>query len=136
MSNCGNNNQSVLWGDPLSKTCKTTPFDCPDGYYADNATSMCVVPLNCSIVGGVQYVADNKTKTCVPICPSDVHNFADMLKYLCVAVCPPSYYGYNSTLVCKQECKDATNSFDGSFADPQLNICVIICSATPSATFG
>jgi hypothetical protein len=98
---------------------------------------MCVVPLGCSVVGGVQYVADNKTKTCVPICPNDVHNFADMNKYLCVSVCPSSYYGYNSTLKCVLECKDPISGvFDGSFADSQLRMCVAICSATPSATFG
>ena len=59
---------------------------------------MCVLPLSCSNVGGIQYRADNKTKQCVPNCPADVHNFADMVKYLCVAVCPSGYYGYNETL--------------------------------------
>ena len=98
---------------------------CPYGYYADNTTHMCVVSTNCSLVGIVQYVADNKTKTCVPKCPSDVHNFADMVKFLCVAKCPVTFFGYNSTLKCVQECKDPTNnSYDGSFADPQLRICV------------
>lgn len=102
MSDCGDNNASSLWGDPLSKTCKTNPFQCPDGYYADDTTHMCVVPLDCSIVGGVQYVADNSTKKCVQKCPSNVHNYADMQKYLCVAVCPTGFYGYNSTLRCVQ----------------------------------
>ena len=137
VSNCGNNNQSALWGDPLTKTCKTTPFDCPAGYYADDTTHMCVVPLGCSVVGGIQYRADNKTKKCVAACPSDVHNFADMVKYLCVAVCPTGYYGFNSTLECQTQCKNpVTNLFDGSFADPQLRICVIICSDVPMSTFG
>ena len=66
VSNCG----AGLWGDTLSKTCKTSPSDCPSGYYADNTKNMCVVPLNCSIVSLVQYVADNLTKSCVVKCPS------------------------------------------------------------------
>ena len=136
VSNCGNSNQSALWGDALSKTCKTTPFDCPSGYYADDTKHECVIPTDCSIVGGVQYVADNKTKKCVNKCPSDVHNFADMNKMLCVAVCPTGYYGYNTTLKCVTQCKDATPAYDGSFADPQINICVVVCSSTPSPLFG
>jgi hypothetical protein len=83
---------------------------------------MCVKPLGCSIVGGIQYVADNLTRTCVPKCPASEHNFADMAKQLCVARCPDGFYGYNSTLKCVQECLDPTNgSYDGSYADPQLN---------------
>lgn len=133
VSNCG----ADLWGDTISRTCKKSPFDCPDGYYADNATHMCVVPLSCSINNGTQYVADNLTKYCVSKCPASVLNFADMVKYLCVAECPKNYFGFNSTLACQSSCKDPTNnSYDGSYADAQLQICVKICSATPKSTFG
>jgi hypothetical protein len=64
-----------------------------------------------------------------------------MVKRLCVAVCPPGYYGYNGTangtLECQTQCKNPANSsFDGSFADPQLRICVAICSDVPMSTFG
>jgi hypothetical protein len=130
---CGAN----LWGDYLSKTCKTSPSDCPPGYYANNNTNLCVVPLNCSLISTTQYVADNLTQTCVAICPSTVHNFADMVKFLCVAQCPLNYYGHNTTLACQAACTYPTASiYDGSFADPQLNTCVQICSATPISTFG
>ena len=118
---CGPN----LWGDTLSKTCKISPFDCPQGYYADNTSHLCVVPLNCSKVSNNQYVADNLTKTCVQKCPGTVHNFADMMKFLCVARCPSGFYGHNTTLVCQANCTYPTiSTYDGSFADPQLNICV------------
>jgi hypothetical protein len=64
-------------------------------------------------------------------------NFADMVKYLCVAKCPKNYFGFNSSLACQLACKNPTNnSFDGSYADAQLQICVSICSATPMSTFG
>ena len=43
----------------------TSPFDCPEGYYADSHTHMCVVSTDCSLVGSVQYVADNLTKECL-----------------------------------------------------------------------
>jgi len=137
VSNCGNGGYTNIWGDPTTKTCKITPFDCPLGYYADDATHMCVVPLSCSVVSTTQYVADNQTKKCVNKCPSTVQNYADMAKYLCVAICPTGFYGYNSTLKCVAACTYPTNSsYDGSFADPQINICVVICSATPKSLFG
>jgi hypothetical protein len=126
-----------LWGDYLSKTCKTSPFDCPSGYYANNHTNLCVVPLNCSLISTTQYVADNLTKTCVSICPSTVHNFADLNKFLCVSQCPHNYYGHNSSMNCQTNCTFPNPSvFDGTFADPQINLCVAICSSTPIATFG
>lgn len=118
---CGPN----LWGDTLSKTCKISPFDCPQGYYADNTSHLCVVPLNCSKVSNNQSVADNLTKTCVEKCPDTVHNFADMAKFLCVARCPFGFFGHNTTLVCQTNCTyPDISTYDGSFADPQLNICV------------
>jgi hypothetical protein len=136
VSNCG----AGLWGDTLSKTCKTSPSDCPSGYYADNTKNLCVVPLNCSIVSLVQYVADNLTKSCVVKCPSinsSYINYADMNKYLCVKRCPTSYYGQNDTLRCQLNCTYPNASvYDGSYADSQLNICVQICTERPISTFG
>jgi hypothetical protein len=99
---------------------------------------MCVVSLGCSVdASSNQFVADNLTKKCVNKCPGSVQNFADMAKFLCVAKCPQGFYGYNSTLKCVQQCKfPANNTYDGSFADPLLNICVEICSAAPQSLFG
>ena len=97
--NCG----TGKWGDRLSRKCQISPFDCPSGYYADDNLNECVVPLSCSIVGGVQYVADNTTKKCVIKCPANTAiftNYADMVKFLCVARCPNNYYGFNTTLRC------------------------------------
>ena len=61
---------------------------------------MCVVPIDCSVIGGKHYVADNITKKCLIQCPplSTVQNYADVTKYLCVAVCPHDKFGDNSTL--------------------------------------
>jgi hypothetical protein len=79
------------------------------------------VPLNCSN----STVADNTTKTCVAKCPNSTHNFADLNKKLCVSQCPLNYYGHNTTLECQTACTYPNASvYDGSFADPQLNICV------------
>lgn len=116
---CGPN----LWGDSLSKTCKTSPFDCPTGYYANNLTNLCVVSLNCSYnMSSLQHIADNLTKTCVAKCPSinsTYINYADLNKKLCVARCPQGYYGQNDTLNCQTTCTYPTSAtYDGSFADP------------------
>lgn len=125
VNNCGDGGYTNIWGDTLTKTCVVSPFNCSEGYYADDDSFMCVVPLDCSEVGGVQFVADNLTNKCVNKCPSSLINYADMDKFLCVARCPPAFYGYNSTLECVQSCEYPDNStYDGSYADPQLNICV------------
>jgi hypothetical protein len=60
-----------------------------------------------------------------------------MNKRLCVAECPDSYYGFNTTLTCNQACKFSNNnSYEGSYADPQIHICVAICLPKPRSTFG
>lgn len=60
-----------------------------------------------------------------------------MDKYLCVAKCPTGYFGYNTSKVCQLECRDSpSSSWANQFADPQLQICVSICSAYPTPTFG
>lgn len=96
MSNCGADH----WGNNDTNFCEVSPFDCPDGQYADNDTHMCVYSTGCSLVGLVQYVADNITQECLPECPNNnasYLNYADMVKKLCVAVCPHDYFGYNDT---------------------------------------
>ena len=137
VSDCGPN----LWGDSLSKTCKTSPFDCPTGYYANNLTNLCVLPLYCSYnMSSLLHVADNLTKTCVSKCPninSSYINYADLNKKLCVARCPHGYFGQNDTLNCQTTCTyPNASTYDGSFADPQTNICMDICTAAPISTFG
>jgi hypothetical protein len=98
---------------------------------------MCVVSTDCSLVNTVQYVADNRTKQCLPGCPplTTVINWADLAKKLCVAKCPYNKYGDNNTLTCVDECKTA-GVYNGEYADPQLRICVRVCSAYPIPTFG
>lgn len=51
-----------LWGDTFTRKCLTAPGQCPDGYYANNVSNLCVVPMDCQLVGSTQYVADNSTK--------------------------------------------------------------------------
>ena len=127
-----------MWGVTETRRCVTSPFDCPEGYYANNDTHMCVVSTGCTVVGGIQYVADNLTKECISECPDQnvILNYADMNKKLCVAVCPHDYFGYNATKECQLECKDASDTYTGEYADPQLRICVAICSAAPISTYG
>jgi hypothetical protein len=73
---------------------------------------MCVLPIDCSTVGGIKYAADNTSRSCLSQCPpfNVVINWADMDKQLCVAKCPTGYYGYNSTRVCQLECRDSNTS--------------------------
>lgn len=101
---------------------------------------MCVISTDCSLVGSIQYVADNGTKQCVAGCPpltAVFVNWADMQKKLCVAQCPYNQFGDNNTLTCKNACDNA-NTIDGTreYADPQLRICVKVCSASPIPTYG
>lgn len=134
VSDCG----PGRWGNTLNRVCETSPFSCPDGYYANNVSNLCVVPKSCQLVGATQYVADNSTKECKPGCPlTTPRNYADMSEFLCVALCPIGYYGENNTLKCLTECKNPTTlAYYGSFADWQNRICVAICSASNTPTFG
>jgi hypothetical protein len=59
-----------------------------------------------------------------------------MDKRLCVAVCPFNKFGDNNTLTCTDKCLIANGSKNGEYADPQLRICVKVCSAAPIPTFG
>jgi len=59
-----------------------------------------------------------------------------MQKFLCVARCPNSYYGFNTTLRCELTCKFSNNTYEGSYADAQLSICVAICAGYPKSTYG
>lgn len=77
---------------------------------------MCVVSTDCSLIGVIQYVADNDTKQCVSSCPpltASFVNWADMAKKLCVAKCPYNKFGDNTTLSCKDSCNN-TNTVDGT----------------------
>lgn len=136
---CVPNCEDGLWGNNDTNRCVTSPYDCPNGTYADNGTHMCVLSVHCSIIGGIQHVADNISRECLPQCPPQtvVYNWADMAKLLCVAICPHGYYGFNSSLECQTECRASSSSpWVNQFADPQNQICVSICSAYPIPTFG
>ena len=59
-----------------------------------------------------------------------------MDKFLCVAKCPYNKFGDNHTLTCNDECLYSNGSYNGEYADPQLRICVVVCSAAPIPTYG
>jgi hypothetical protein len=54
---------------------------CPDGKYGNHETGFCEIPDDCPD----NYYADNLTKLCVDIC---LGSFADTNSQVCVDICP------------------------------------------------
>lgn len=139
------------------KNCMT---QCPDGFYGNPDSLVCVQPLDCP----ADYFADNETVTCVETCSG---SFGYIPEQRCVFVCPnvtgQLYYAdpftrkcstgctYNATVqlikndfnqTCVSECSPEL-FFDpftfnctptcshNYYSDNSTRTCVSICPATP-----
>ena len=77
-------------------------------------------------MNGVQYFAQNSTKTCVFQCLSP--NYGDLGLHLCVPKCNTTFYGENTTRLCISVSSCGSYS---AYAEKQNNLCVSRCSNTP-----
>lgn len=73
------------------------PKDCPNNYYADNNTLLCISPCT----GTLPY-ADTISRQCVLNCPDDYYGDISLNK--CVATCNSSAYADNATGNCETKC--------------------------------
>lgn len=110
----------LTFGDVNSQICSNV---CPENYWADNSTYLCVDKCPSS----PDFYADNTTKNCVYNCPKGVNwtTFADSQSRRCVTECPEGYFGVNSTQRCEQYCPN------GTYADPIIRVCVANCTVRP-----
>lgn len=55
---------------------------------------------------------------------------------MCVRQCPENTFGSNTTGLCSLQCRPSISDPFNGYADPQLRVCVSVCSGEPLETFG
>lgn len=90
------NTTPPTYTDNVQQICTTL---CTLGTFADPNSLTCV--SNCSISNGIQYLADNSTRTCVQTCPKIQGTFADPFYTMsCAKSCPSPTFANTKTGLC------------------------------------
>ena len=100
----------ALFGHQSNHKC-VLPKDCPNEYYADNNSLLCIKPCT----GSLPY-ADNFSRQCVLDCPDDTYGDDDL--NMCLYNCSGSKYADNSTGNCETLCTLGTFGVN-STTDPR-----------------